>query len=332
MALNYQGRRIRRSTDVTDKKLAERIYFKVSTQIAEGKWLDRMPGEEKTFAEALEKYLNEHSSRNKAPLSYLRDQSLGEHLLESFGERTLAEIRPHLISAFKGKRISEGAAPKTINNELILMGHLFTLAMKEWEWVRDNPVARISKERVENLIERWLTFEEEGKLLAVSPAWLQEIILFAVNTGLRQGEILNLQWPLVDIFRKTITLLVQKNRGKDTLPLNQKALDVLQKRIKVRQPGKNDFVFFNQNGNRLDASNLQRALRSAVKTAGIDKLRFHDLRHTFATRLVQAGVDIYTVQKLGRWKTITMVMRYAHHYPESLRPGIETLDRILTQK
>lgn len=90
---------------------------------------------------------------------------------------------------------------------------------------------------------------------------------------LEAREILNLQWPLVDIFRKTLTLLVQKNRGKDTLPLNQKALDVLQKRIKVRQPGKNDFVFFNQNGNRLDASNLQRALRSAVKTAEIDKLR-----------------------------------------------------------
>lgn len=124
MALNYQERRIRRSTDVADKKLAERIYFKVSAQIAEGKWLDRMPGEEKTFREAFEKYMTEYSSRNKAPLSHLRDKSLGDHLLDSFGELTLAEIRPHLISAFKGKRISVGAAPKTINNELILMGHL----------------------------------------------------------------------------------------------------------------------------------------------------------------------------------------------------------------
>lgn len=57
---------------------------------------------------------------------------------------------------------------------------------------------------------------------------------------------------------------------------------------------------------------------------------FHDLRHTFATRLVQAGVDIYTIQKLGRWKTISMVMRYAHHHPESLRAGVEILDRVPT--
>jgi integrase len=65
------------------------------------------------------------------------------------------------------------------------------------------------------------------------------------------------------------------------------------------------------------------------KKAKIENLRWHDAtRHTFATRLVQGGVDIYTVQKLGRWKNISMVMRYAHHYPESLRSGIEVLDKI----
>lgn len=331
MAITYQGKQVRRSTEVSDKKLAEKIYFKVKTQIAEGKWFEKMPGEDRTFQEAIERYLSEHSARNKAPLTHLRDKSLSSHLLQSFGGLTLAEIRPHLISEYKGKRTAEGAAPKTINNELILMSHLFNLAMKEWEWVRENPVSKTSKERVNNLIERWLTSEEEEKLLAGSPKWLQEIILFAVNTGFRQGEILNLQWPLVDIFRKTVTILEQKNKSKDTLPLNQKALDVLKARIKARQPGKNDYVFFNRNGNRMDARNLQRAFHSAVEKAEIPKLRFHDLRHTFATRLVQAGVDLYTVQKLGRWKTISMVMRYAHHYPESLRPGVESLDRVRDQ-
>lgn len=78
----------------------------------------------------------------------------------------------------------------------------------------------------------------------------------------------------------------------------------------------------------MDSRNLLRAFYSAMKKARIEKFRFHDLRHTFATRLVQAGVDLYAVQKLGRWKTVSMVMRYAHHYPESLRPGIEVLDRV----
>jgi integrase len=76
------------------------------------------------------------------------------------------------------------------------------------------------------------------------------------------------------------------------------------------------------------ARDLLRVFYPAMRRADVKRFRFHDLRHTFATRLVQAGCDIYTVQKLGRWKTISMVMRYAHHHPESLRAGIEILDRI----
>ena len=131
----------------------------------------------------------------------------------------------------------------------------------------------------------------------------------------------------MDLFRRTITLLEQKNGGRDTLPVNARTLDVLKAREKVRSL-KTDYVFYNGAGNRRDARDLLRAFYPAMKQADVTRFRFHDLRHTFATRLVQAGADIYTVQKLGRWKTISMVMRYAHHYPESLRAGIEILDRV----
>ncbi len=98
-------------------------------------------------------------------------------------------------------------------------------------------------------------------------------------------------------------------------------MEVLKARAKVRSIN-NDLVFFNRNENRIDARDLLRAFYSATKKAKIENLRWHDAtRHTFATRLVQAEVDLYTVQKLGRWKTTQMVMRYAHHYPESLRRG-----------
>ena len=93
---------------------------------------------------------------------------------------------------------------------------------------------RVSREKVRNVIERWLTAEEEQRLLAASPQWLEKIIVFAANTGLRQGEILNLQWSKVDLFRRTITLLEQKNGAKDTLPVNAKTLEVLKARAKVR--------------------------------------------------------------------------------------------------
>jgi integrase len=109
--------------------------------------------------------------------------------------------------------------------------------------------------------------------------------------------------------------------------LNERALGILRERSK-NLCGETEYVFHTRNATRIASHNLQEAFNSAVKKARIEKLRFHDLRHTFATRLVQAGVDLYAVQKLGRWKNISMVMRYAHHYPESLRSGIEVLDRI----
>ena len=331
MRLTFQGRQIRRSTEVKDKKLAQRIYDKVVGQIAEGKWFERVPGEDKTVNELLDRYLRDHSKPNKAPLTHYRDQSLSAHLKDAFGSYTLVQVRPSLITEYKARRRAKGASPKSINNELTLLSHAFTLAMKEWEWVMDNPVQRVSREKVDNQIERWLTLEEEQRLLDASPLWLREIIVFAIHTGLRQGEILDLQWPLVDLFRRTITLLKQKNRCKDTLPLNGTALDVLKARARVRST-KTDYVFFNGAENRMDARNLLRAFYPVMKKARIEKFRFHDLRHTFATRLVQAGVDLYAVQKLGRWKTVSMVMRYAHHYPESLRPGIEVLDRIRQER
>ena len=87
-------------------------------------------------------------------------------------------------------------------------------------------------------------------------------------------------------------------------------------------------VFLNGAGHPRNARNLLRAFYPAMRKASITRFRFHDLRHTFATRLIQAGVDVYTVQKLGRWKTISMVLRYAHHEPERLRGGVEVLDRM----
>lgn len=90
---------------------------------------------------------------------------------------------------------------------------------------------------------------------------------------------------------------------------------------------RSNYVFYNGRGNRIEVRNLLRAFYSAMEKAKIEALRFHDLRHTFATRLVQAGVDLYTVQKLGRWKTTSMINRYAHHCTESLRPGVELLDK-----
>lgn len=326
---SYKGKQVRHSTETDDKKLAEKIHHKVMTEVIEGKYFDRQPRENIIFEELMQRYMREHSSKNKTPKSHVRDKSLSKHLLDRFKGFLLTDITPRAISEYKFNRLEEGAAPKTVLNELILLGHAFTLATGEWELVNENPVKKVRKPTINNAVDRWLTLEEEAKLLAVSPQWLQEIILFAVNTGLRQSEILDLQWSHVDLFRRTLYISEQKNKEKDTLPLNERALDVLKQRTRVRQLA-NNYVFVNTEGNRINTRNLLRAFYSSCDKAEIQNLRFHDLRHTFATRLVQAGVDLYTVQKLGRWKTITMLQRYAHHCPESLRPGVEVLDKFST--
>jgi integrase len=131
----------------------------------------------------------------------------------------------------------------------------------------------------------------------------------------------------VDLTRRTLTILEQKNGERDTLLVNDTAMAVLQVRAAVRT-NHAAFVFINGADHPRNARNLLRAFYSAMRKAGITRFRFHDLRHSFATQLIQAGIVVPTVQKLVRRKTISMVLRYAHHQPESLRRGAEALDRL----
>lgn len=325
MSFAHQGKQVRRSMETTDEKMAQRIFDKVKGQIAEGKWFERLEGENITFRDLMDRYMTEYSAINKAPRSHERDKELRKNLEPVFGDMYLTKISPSQIAEYKVKRRKEGASARTVNLELILMTHAYNLALREWGWVRENPASKVKKEKVSNFIERWLTLEEEGKLLKASQEWLQEITVFAINTGLRQSEILDLTWRQVDLNRRTIVIYEQKNKGVDTLPLNQNALNVLMQRNQYPH-GEDGLVFFNTLGKRILTANLWRSFQLAVQKSGIRRLRFHDLRHTFATRLVQSGVDLLTVQKLGRWREVKMVMRYAHHSIESLRAGVEVMD------
>jgi integrase len=325
MTFVYQGRQMRKSTETTSKTLAKKIFDKVKGQIAEGKWFESLPGKDTTFAEMMDKYFEEFSMLEKMPSSIKRDRSIIKNLKAVFGKKYVVDIQTKDVNAYKTKRRKvDKVSKRTVNYELIVMGHAYNLAINEWQWVRVNPVKNVKKFKVKNKIERWLSPEEEASLMKVCAGWLKDIIVFAIHTGFRQSEILDLQWGQIDFQRKTITISEQKNGGVDTLPLSKTALALLTRR-RAASDG-SACVFPDENGLRMPNQLIQRVFRGAVKAAGVVKFRFHDLRHTFATRLVQSGVDLYTVAHLGRWKTIEMVKRYAHHYPESLRPGIEKLD------
>jgi len=322
MSFTYRGQQVRRSTGTGDKRLAEAILSKVKVQIIEGRFFEKQEAQERSLAELMDRYANEHAARRA---NHRRELTSIQNLKNFFGNPTLDHITPKLIVAYKNKRYTDGVKPATINRELATLKKAFNLARREWEWCTDNPVCRVSMERENNTRDRWLTVEEEQRLLPATAPWLREVIVFAVNTGMRMGEILALTWAGVDLFRRTVTVFRSKNGERRTIPINSIVLDLLKHKYAARSR-MTDVLFHSQAGTSLDGSNIRRGLNAALRLAKIQDFHFHDLRHTFATRIVQAGVDLYKVQRLLGHKSPIMTQRYAHHYPESLREGVEALE------
>jgi len=322
MSFMYQGQQVRRSTGTTDKRLAEAILGQVNVQIIEGRFFEKPEAQQRTLTELLDRYLSEHAARRA---NARRELTSVKNLKAFFGTPTLEHVTPKRIVAYKNQRYADGVKPATINRELASLKKAFNLARREWEWCDDNPVCRVSMEQEHNTRDRWLTIDEEARVVSAAPAWLRELMVFAIHTGMRQGEILGLTWAGVDLFRRTVTVFKAKNGERRTIPLNQTGLELLKHKCGSRSV-ETELVFPSAAQTRLNASNISRSLNLALEKAKMTDFHFHDLRHTCATRMVQAGVDLYKVQRLLGAQFPIMTQRYAHHYPESLRDGVEALD------
>jgi integrase len=142
---------------------------------------------------------------------------------------------------------------------------------------------------------------------------------------MRLSEMLELKWQEADLFRKIVTVIRSKNGEKRTIPLNAATSRLLLMKS-LSEPEGSGFVFPSLAGTMFSKYNVERAFRKAVRKAKVEDFKFHDLRHTFATRLVQRGENLYSVQVLLGHKTAAMTQRYSHHNPESLRGAVESLD------
>ncbi len=323
--IRHEGRKIQKSLGTGNKKLAASIEAKLRTKLIEGKYFDRHEGENKTFKEVMERFMKEHApkvSRNMQG-SYATSS---KHLLSFFCNSRLSVITPKMINDYKVSRKNQGKKPATINKELAMLQKAFSLAVKQWEWIKENPCLKIPKERENNQRDRWLSGDEERRLVENAPQWLRDVIVFDLHTGLRQDELLSLSWDKVDLFRKTIIIQESKNGKPRTMPLNQIALNILMEKAKIGSLRSN-FVFPGNKSAKRDRSNLRKGFDNARERADIQNFHFHDLRHTFATRLAQEGVDLFKISKLLGHSDIKMTQRYAHHCPESLRGGIEALEK-----
>ena len=276
----HQGRRVREAVG-TSKKAAEQALATRKTEILQGRyhWLDEKRAI--TFDVLAEEY-EKYSKANKR--SWQNDIYLIHKLTESFGGRLITGITPFLAEKYKGERLKAGVRPATVNRELACLKHMFSLAVR-WGKLTDQPLRKVKLLREENCIEQILTADQETKLLAAAKEPLHSMLVVALNTGMRRGEIFALTWSCVDYKRMLITVINSKSGRSRKIPMNEAVVSVLKK---LQPTGGSGFAFADPKTGKPFGS-VKTAFLTALKTSKIPPLRFHDLRHTFATRLVAAG-------------------------------------------
>jgi integrase len=272
-----------------------------------------------TFGEFGERYM-EHAKTNKR--SWLRDEQMLENLYGFFGkERQFGEITPVNIEGYKVHRRAK-VSGSTVNRELALLKRMFNLAITWDLFLNVNPVRKVKFFREYNTGLRVVSPEEEKKLLESASPYLQDLIRFALNAGLRIGEIFSLRWSNVDLNKGLLTIFSPKTEKLREVPINSETRKVLEAWWLGK---KNEVVFYNPETGK-PFVDLKAGFGLACEKAGISGVTWHTLRHTFASRLVNRGVDIVTVKELLGHSSISVTMRYAHTNFDSKRAAVEKLD------
>ena len=270
------------------------------------------------FEDVVADYM-EHSRRTKR--SHNNDRIKAERFLALFGGRMAIDVMTKEVEDFRAQLLAEGRKVATVNQHLKFLKAAYNCAIRLGR-LTYNPVTPIRLQRENNARNRCLSPDEEARLLDALPSRLRALVVVAMHTGMRQGELRRLQWAEVDFETGSIRVGLDKAGDGRWVAINsvtREALLAAKREQKVLGP----YVFSSPEGKFLH--NFERYWRPAVTVAKIPDFRFHDLRHTFASRLAMKGVDLYTVQRAGGWKTTTMVQRYAHLSPDHMRAAVEKL-------
>ena len=312
--LTRRNRRpLQQSTGTTDKAKAQELHDKLKASLWDQERLGIKP--KRSWREAVVRWLDETAEK----ATHEEDKRKLVWLHSFLGDLNLDEITLDVIDQIKAAKLKE-ASKATTNRYLALLRAILLRARDEWEWVDKAPKVRLFKESAGR--ERALTKEEAQRLLDELPEHQRNVVLFALMTGLRQGNVINLQWSQVDLNQRHawIRASQSKNRRPIAVPLNDTAVAVL-----MRQVGKHSERVFTYRGRPLKNAHND-GWRSALKRAGITDFRWHDLRHTWATWQRRAGTPTHELQRLGGWLTGAMVERYAHLAPDQLAHSAARLD------
>jgi integrase len=309
-----------RKTISTSKHVAMLAEKEQILRSVKGEYLGILEPKKILFENLCHEYL-QFSKVNKNPQSYRRDITSLKNLLLIFNGKYITTITASDLEHYKNLRINK-VKPGTINRELSCIKHMFSKAI-HWGYLKDNQLRSVTKLKEPPGRLRYLQDGEEERLLAFCPEYTKPIVIFALNTGMRKSEILYLKWQDVDLKTRWITVRHTKNNEARRIPINEILFTSL---AAIRSKMGSHYVFSHANGKPF--IEIYYGFKAACRRAGIEDFRFHDLRHTFASRLAIKGVDIRVIQELLGHKTLTMTMRYSHLSHQALRDAVDKLSPI----
>lgn len=272
-----------------------------------------------------------------------------ERCFNQLFSKPLIEITPSIIEQWSIKRLNDGISNATLNRDIGTLKSLMSKAA-EWGFLKENPLVKLKLFKIDRAPKvRYLSLEEETRLRHAllerdrqlkqarknANQWREErgyplfpeydeeepcdyllpMVLLSINTGLRQGELFNLTWDMVNVSERSIIISgeVTKNRNSRYVPLNDEAFKVITQ-LYEKNAKRKGLVFPSKNNQPFN--NVKRSWSSILVKAQIEQFRWHDLRHHFASKLVMAGVDLNTARELLGHSDIKMTLRYAHLAPE----------------
>jgi len=318
----YEGRRIRKK--VGSEKDAENVLAAVKADILRGEY--RFKKDRKIRFEDFAKEYLDYAKINKR--SWTRDESSLKRLIPHFKDKLLSKITPRHIEEYKKKRLDDKVKTGTINRELACLKHMFTIAEKLGRFDDKNPVKKVEFFQERQYVMKILDREEINRLIDAAADHLKPILIIALNTGMRRGEIFNLRWSDIDFIDHYIHIKKTKSNVMRKVPMNSVVATTLKNIEK-----KSEFIFPSLwSKKHKHINDVFNSFKTACSNAGIKDLRFHDLRHTAATLMVTGGVDLATVSQILGHSTIQMTMKYAHPTPENKRSAVNVLASIFESK
>lgn len=322
------GRRFRKKLG-RSKRIAELALKDIEVKVAKGElgFSVKDSDLEKLYQEFLA-----YSKTNHAPSSQKRYSAILDNFKRYLRQYPylvkISHLAHKVFEDYKAYRKEQGAANKTVNNELQTLGAMFNLAIK-WGYATNSPVKGVSSLKEDDHKKpRFLSKDECRILLEKCGGELYPIFFTFLNTGMRKSELEYLEWPDIDFERRKIKIKIKDHWRPKTeereIPINDALMAVLEQH---KTKAHNGSLVFHDQGKRIEPNSLRKKLMALTKKCGFpDVTKIHSLRHTFASHLVMKGVDLPTIKKLMGHSDIETTMIYSHLADEHVDKAVEKLE------